>query len=61
MDYYFGEKLAEIFNQSDITVCSIGNHRKGFYLTSELKSREYLAHGMSMISSANIDILPDDF
>jgi len=59
--FLFGEKLTEIFNKSDIAVCSLGSHRKGIYLSSELKSREYLARGIPMISSAKIDVLPDEY
>jgi len=57
----FGKNLTEIFNKSDITVCSLGGHRKGLYLSSELKSREYLARGLPMISSTKIDVIPSDF
>jgi glycosyltransferase involved in cell wall biosynthesis len=57
----FGDKLTEIFNNSDIAVCSLGVHRIGITLGSFLKSREYLARGIPMISSIKIDILPDDF
>jgi len=57
----FGEKLTEAFNKADIAVCSLGCHRKGIYFSSELKSREYLARGMPMVSSTKIDILPPDF
>jgi glycosyltransferase involved in cell wall biosynthesis len=57
----FGDKITEIFNKSDIAVCSLGGHRKELYLSSELKSREYLVRGMPMISSTKIDVLPDNF
>lgn len=57
----FKGELTEIFNKSDIAICSLGGHRKGLYLSSELKSREYLARGMPMISSTKIDVLPDEF
>jgi len=56
-----GEKLTEIFNRVDLGACSLGGHRKGYHLSSELKSREYLARGLPMISSVKIDILPPDF
>jgi len=56
-----GEKLTEIFNKADIAICSLGLHRIGIYLSSVLKSREYLARGLPMISATKIDILPDDF
>jgi len=57
----FGDKLAEIYNIADIAFCSLANHRANIYLTSELKSREYLAKGLPVISSTKIDILPDDY
>ena len=50
-----------MFNQADVAVCSLGCHRKGIGLSSELKSREYIARGLPMISSTKIDILPDDY
>jgi glycosyltransferase involved in cell wall biosynthesis len=55
------EELTKVYNKSDIAICSLGNHRKDIYFTSELKSREYLARGIPMISSTKIDVLPDDF
>lgn len=56
-----GDALSAVFNQADIAVCSLGCHRKGIVLSSELKSREYMARGLPMISSTKIDILPDDY
>ena len=56
-----GDKLSEIINKSDVGVCSLGNHRTNIFLSSELKSREYLASGLPIISSTKIDVLPDDF
>jgi len=57
----FDDKLTEMFDNSDIAVCSLGNHKMGIYLSSELKSREYLARGIPMVSSTKIDVLPDGF
>lgn len=56
-----GAGLSAVFNQADVAVCSLGCHRKGLGLSSELKSREYIARGLPMISSTKIDILPDDY
>ena len=56
-----GAGLSAVFNQADVAVCSLGCHRKGIGLSSELKSREYIARGLPMISSTKIDILPDDY
>lgn len=56
-----GDALTNVFNQADIAVCSLANHRSLIFLSSELKSREYMARGLPMISSTKIDILPSDF
>lgn len=56
-----GNSLTGIFNKADIAVCSLGSHRKALFLSSELKSREYLARGLPMVSSTKIDILPSDY
>jgi glycosyltransferase involved in cell wall biosynthesis len=57
----FGEALTDIFNESDIAISSLGFHRSGIYLSSALKSREYLARGIPIVSSTRIDILPSEF
>lgn len=56
-----GDALTNVFNQADIAVCSLANHRSLIFLSSELKSREYIARGLPIISSTKIDILPADF
>jgi hypothetical protein len=56
-----GDNLTNIYNQCDIGVCSLGNHRKKIYISSELKSREYLARGLLIVTAAKIDIIPDGF
>jgi glycosyltransferase involved in cell wall biosynthesis len=56
-----GKRLANVFNKSNLAINSLGSHRIGIYLTSALKSREYLARGLPMISSTKIDVLPPDF
>jgi glycosyltransferase involved in cell wall biosynthesis len=57
----YGEELNKVFNKANLAVGSLGSHRIGIYLTSALKSREYLARGLPMISSTRIDVLPFDF
>ncbi|QQO09823.1 hypothetical protein [Breznakiella homolactica] len=54
-----GKDLDAIANHCDIGVCSLGAHRKKCYLSSELKSREYVAYGLPMISSVKIDFVDD--
>jgi glycosyltransferase involved in cell wall biosynthesis len=56
-----GRELTNIFNKSNIAACSLGGHRKGLYLSSELKSREYLARGLPMVASTKIDVIPPNF
>jgi glycosyltransferase involved in cell wall biosynthesis len=56
-----GTQLNDFFNSGDIAACSLGCHRIDLYLGSFLKSREYLARGLPMVSSTKIDILPKDF
>jgi glycosyltransferase involved in cell wall biosynthesis len=59
--YLSGDELTHIYNQCDMAVCSLGIHRKGIYTSSELKSREYLARGFPIITSAKIDVLPSEY
>ena len=58
-----GDELDAIYDQCDIAVSSLGLHRIGVTKqASVLKSREYAAKGMPMISSIMIDVFkPDDF
>jgi hypothetical protein len=56
-----GNELTQIYNLCDIAVCGLGSHRIGIYLTSQLKSREYLARGLPIVTSTKIDIIPSDF
>jgi len=56
-----GSQLDSFFENADIGLCSIGCHRKNIFLSSELKSREYLTRGIPMVSSTKIDVLPEGF
>lgn len=58
-----GKELDEIYNQCNIAVSSLGLHRIGITeQASVLKSREYSAKGLPMISSTVMDIFkPDEF
>lgn len=58
-----GDELDEIYNRCDLAVSSLGLHRIGIKdQASVLKSREYAAKGMPMISSILIDVFkPEDF
>ena len=52
-----GEALNQIFDMCDIGVCSLGGYKKGLFLSSELKSREFLAKGLPIITGVDIDVL----
>lgn len=52
-----GELLDEIYNRCTLAIASLGLHRIGGTLGSFLKTREYLAKGLPMITGCDIDIL----
>ena len=56
-----GVDLDILFDESDLAICSLGVHRKDISVSSELKSREYMARGMPMVSSVKIDVLPPEY
>lgn len=48
-----GNELSEMFDLCDIGVNSLGMYRKGFSVTSELKTREYAARGLPFVCSVD--------
>lgn len=52
----YGERLNGVFDICDIGICSLGGYKKQMFLSSELKSREFLAKGLPIISGVEIDI-----
>lgn len=56
-----GKELDEIYDKCNIAVECLGAHRKKLYLSSSLKSREYGAKGLPIISSCKIDVFPEDY
>lgn len=56
-----GEPLKEIFDKSFIGIDVLGGHRKNYPVSSSLKSREYAAYGLPMITSSPIDYMPEDY
>lgn len=58
---FFGQKtgneLEKIIRNSDIGLCSLGLYKLGIYEASPLKSREYLAYGLPMITGCKIEAL----
>lgn len=56
-----GTDLDILYNQCHIAVGSLGMHRKGLTMTSELKSREYCARGIPFINACEDTDFPHDF
>jgi hypothetical protein len=56
-----GEDLDVLYNQCHIAVGSLGMHRKGLTMTSELKSRDYCARGIPFIIACGDSDFPVDF
>ncbi|MGL5356408.1 MAG: glycosyltransferase, partial [Cetobacterium sp.] len=46
-----GKELDDIYDETDIAVGCLGNHRKGIYTIQALKNKEYMAKGLPMIFS----------
>ena len=54
-----GKELSDLISQSDIGICSLGLYKLGINVASPLKSREYLAYGLPMISGCNISLFDE--
>lgn len=52
-----GQELDDLYKNKDIGVTSLGTYKVKVFWSSELKSREYLAKGLPIISGCEIDIL----
>ncbi|MDE6624948.1 MAG: glycosyltransferase family 4 protein [Lachnospiraceae bacterium] len=55
-----GKELDHIYDQADLAVSSLAFHRIGLNNGSSLKSREYGARGLPILSTIPIDYLPED-
>lgn len=54
----YGEKLDVLYEYCDIALQGLGAHRINIFRSSSLKSREYGAKGMPIITSCEIDAFP---
>lgn len=57
---FYGEvngNLDDIYKIADIGLCSMRSQEIGLKLSSQLKSREYLARGLPIVTAGDIDIL----
>ena len=50
------KEMDEIYDQCGIALCSFGGHKKGVFYSKELKSREYIAKGMPIVSGCDLDV-----
>ncbi len=55
----YGQALDDIYNITDVAVDVFGMYRKNNEVSCSLKSREYLAKGLPVISGCMIDVLED--
>jgi glycosyltransferase involved in cell wall biosynthesis len=56
----FGDELDYLYEISDLAIECLGAHRKKLFLSSSLKSREYSAKGLPIITSCEIDAFPSE-
>ena len=55
-----GEELEDIYSKADIGLSSFGGYKRKLYISSALKVREYLAHGLPVASGMIEDAFNDD-
>lgn len=55
------QQMKPIYGQCVLGVDVLGGHRKDYPVSSSLKSREYAAYGLPIITSSPVDYLPRDY
>lgn len=55
----YDKELDSIYDKCNIALECFGGHRKGLKLSSSLKSREYVAKGLPIIASVDIDLFTE--
>ncbi len=55
-----GDELEAIYRDMDIGLGSFADYRNGVFLSSALKIREYLAHGLPIVSGIKEDVFDGD-
>lgn len=55
--YLTDEEQTKIFEKASLALGSFGAHRDGIMITSELKSRTYLARGIPIVAGCGIDVI----
>lgn len=56
-----GAPLADMYRKCLLGIDILGGHRKDYPVSSTLKSREYGAYGLPLITSSPVDYLPEDY
>lgn len=56
-----GGALENIYSKSDIALDSFGRYKTNNEFSTSLKSREYLAKGLPIVSGSKVDIITDSF
>lgn len=56
-----GEALRALYCQAAIGIDVLGGHRKNYPVSSSLKSREYCAYGLPVVTASPVDFMPADF
>lgn len=56
-----GEALKQLYAQCYLGVDVLGGHRKKYPISSSLKSREYAAYGLPILTASPVDYLPKEF
>lgn len=56
-----GESLEKIYSKSDIALDSFGRYKTKNEFSTSLKSREYLAKGLPIVSGSKVDIVSESF
>lgn len=56
----YGKALSDLYAHSTIGIDVLAGHRKNYPISSSLKSREYCAYGLPIITSSPVDFLPAD-
>lgn len=56
----FGEELEKIYEKNSVGINSLAIHRQGLLKESTLKTKEYAAKGLPMLSSSFVDALSEN-
>lgn len=53
----FGEELDRIYNRTDIGIASLGRYKNGITIIGDLKTREYFAKGIPVVTGCTVDFM----